>query len=85
MNLRSEGTNPRARGTNPRAATTKEQPKQPVIITSAAELRDFLAQFRPKQGRRARIRAAAVAKKQWKRALANVERETNQALAHGGQ
>jgi len=52
MNLRSEGVNPRALGTNPRALGTnpRAEKKNSVVITSAAELRAFIAARRkPRQ------------------------------------
>jgi hypothetical protein len=88
VNLRSEGTNPRTLGTNPRATadgSSKPQPKGPFIITNAAELKDFLAQFPPKRrGRKAKIRAVAIAKEQWQSTLqeitANAAQQTSQRI-----
>ena len=81
MNLRSEGTNPRATADG----SFKPQPKGPFIITNAAELRDFLAQFPPKrQRRKARIKAVAIAKEQWQSTLqeitTNAAQQTSQRI-----
>lgn len=97
MNLRSEGTNPRATGTNPRtlgtnprtlgtnpratAAGSNPQPKGPFIITNAAELKDFLAQFPPKrQRRKAKIKAVAIAKEQWQSTLQEITANAEKGL-----